>query len=201
MKILYAVYAWMDPLLIFFYRLPENPVAGFFLGTFFLCLLCVIIGEITIITMYRLNRKYYRKLKQETVRMHNLSIKAILAKDKDSYRACNRQANEAFGRYFFAQLGLGASGLWALPFALGWMSQRFHEVSLDLFFTLPGIGKTMGYIPIFILSYILVRILFGKLKPWLPWVYRFDFRRETDNEGEKMVSWTDVERHGGFPDR
>jgi hypothetical protein len=59
----------------------------------------------------------------------------------------------------------------------------------------------MGYIPIFILSYILVRILFGKLKPWLPWVHRFDFRRETDNDAEKMVSWTDIERHGGFPDR
>jgi hypothetical protein len=201
MKTLYAIYAWIDPLLIFFYRLPENPVAGFFLGTFFLCLLCVIIGEITIIIMYRFNRNYYRKLKQETVRMHNLSIKAILAKDKESYGACNRQANEAFGRYFFAQLGLGASSLWALPFALGWMSQRFHDVSLELFFTFPGIGNAMGYIPIFILSYILVRIFFGKLKPLLPWMYRFDFRREINNDDEKMVSWTEVERHGGFPDR
>lgn len=201
MKILYAVYAWLDPLLIFFYRLPENSLAGFFLGTFFLCFLCVIIGEVTIIALYRLNRNYYKKLKEETVRMHNLSIKAILAKDKESYRACNRQANEAFGRYFFAQLGLGASALWTLPFALGWMSQRFHEVSFELLFSVPGIGKTMGYIPIFILCYILVRIFFGKLKPWMPWLYRFDFRRHTENQGEKMVSWTDVERHGGFPDR
>ena len=201
MKTLYAVYNWLDPLLIFFYRWPDNPVAGFFLGTFFLCLLCVIIGEITIIGLYRLNRNYYRKLKKETVRMHNLSIKAILAKDKESYRACNRQANEAFGRFFFAQMGLGASGLWALPFALGWMSQRFQDVSLDLIFPLPGIGNAMGYIPIFILSYILTRIIFGKLKPFLPWVYRFDFRRDQDGEGEKMVSWSDVERHGGFPDR
>lgn len=201
MKTLYAVYAWLDPLLIFFYRLPENSMAGFFLGTFFLCLLCVIIGEITIIIVYRINHSYYKKLKQETVRMHNLSVKAILAKDKESYRACNRQANEAFGRFFFAQLGLGASGLWAIPFALGWMSQRFHNISLDIFFTVPGIGKSIGYIPVFILSYILVRIVFGKIKPWLPWVYRFDFRRSVDNDGEKMVSWSEVERHGGFPDR
>ncbi len=205
MKTLNAVYAWLDPFLIYFYRLPENSLTGFFLGTFFLCFLCVLLGEITIILVYRINKNYYRKLKKETVRMHNLSVKAILAKDKESYRVCNRQANEAFGRYFFAQFGLGASSLWPLPFALGWMSQRFHNVSIDILFTFPGIGNTMSYVPLFILSYILTRIIFGKLKPRLHWVYRFDFRREKDNEtgdgDEKMVSWTEVERHGGFPDR
>jgi hypothetical protein len=201
MKTLNAIYNWLDPLLIFFYRLPENSVAGFFLGTSFLSFLCVIIGEITIIIIYRINQNYYRKLKKETVRMHNLSVKAILAKDKESYKACNRQANEAFGRYFFAQLGLGASSLWPLPFALGWMSNRFQDVSFNFHFTIPGIGNTVGYIPIFILSYILIRIMFGKLKNRLPWVHRFDFRRKIHHEDEKMVSWSEVESHGGFPDR
>lgn len=195
------LYLRIDSLLIFWYRLPENPVTGFFLGTVFLCFLCVIIGEATIIGVYYLNRNYYRKLKKETVRMHNLSIRAILAKDKESYTACNRRANEAFGRYFFAQMGLGASALWPLPFALGWMSQRFHSVVFNVFVNIYGIGDTVGYITIFILSYILVRIAFGKLKPRLPWVYRFDFRRAENDEDEKMVSWADVERHGGFPGR
>lgn len=185
----------MDPFLIFTYRMFQDATAGFFFGTALLSFYCVILGKMTLSILSLVNRSYHRGLKSQTVTMHNLSVKAILRKDKDSYRACNQQANDAFGKYFFSQIGLGASALWPLPFAMGWMSLRFNGID----FKLLGTSWTLGFAGIFILLYILIRIATGYLFDQIPFVKRRD-KVFSESGEERMVNWKEVELHGGFPE-
>lgn len=132
--------------------------------------------------------------------MHNLSVKAIVVKDKDGYRACNKQANEAFGKYFFNMITQGAAFLWPVPFALGWMATRFSQVEFELLFSLPLIGDTVGFAAVMIPMYILFRIGWNKLKPHL-----FFFNRDPgvglDQGEEEMIKWEDIHKHRGLPQR
>jgi hypothetical protein len=153
------IFIFMDPLLIVFYRIFENPAAGFFFGTFMLSLFCIILGRMTSAIIYRINRGYYLDLAEETQKMHDLSLMALRLKDKETYKALNKEANDAFGRYFFSQLAMGACMLWPIPFALGWMDTRFAELG----FVLPIVGGNVRYIFIFIMFYIVSRLLFSKL--------------------------------------
>lgn len=185
MQIIDTILLLVDPFLIFPFRITDISLLGFYIGTFALALNCVLLGRVTILGIMRINRTHYGKLEKETVHMHNLSVKAILAKDKDSYRACNKEANEAFGKYFFSQVGLGASLLWPIPFALHWMNMRFQWVS----FPLPFGTASLNYAAIFILLYILARILFSKVSNYLPPVFR---TAQESAEKEKMILWSDI---------
>lgn len=160
-----SMFTYLDPILIFPYRMFENPMTGFLTGTFILCLWCVMIGDLSARLIFRINRSYYRRLEKETLDMHDLSIKALLCKDKESYKACNKEANDAFGRYFFAQIAAGASVLWTVPLGMGWMQTRFQDVGFPLVFPLSSIlGESTGYPSVFILLYIFCRILFKYIR-------------------------------------
>lgn len=200
MSIWSDLYALLDSLLIAPFRAFEIPIVGFYFGTFILCLWCILLGELTFRLAALANRSYINKLRAEAVKMHNLSIKAIVVKDKDNYRACNKQANEAFGKYFFNMITHGAAFLWPVPFALGWMSTRFSQVEFELGFSLPIIGDTLGFAAVLICMYILCRILWARLKPHL-----FFFNRDPgvglDEGEEEMIKWEDVNKHRGLPDR
>ena len=150
----------LDPYLIWWYRLPENAYVGFFLGTFILALLCVILGEVTVSLAYRLVGKRLEDLTAESLKYQDLSIEAAKAGDKASYKAANKMANEAFGMSFFSQMAVSMARLWPLPFALAWMQTRFTEVD----FPLPYIGLAIGYIGVFILVYVVVYFLFKRVK-------------------------------------
>ncbi len=191
------LYVLLDTFLIFPYRLFEHPLAGFFAGTAVLCIWTVLLGELTVPLLLRFNRRHLQRQKSEMTRMHNLSIKAILAKDKPSYTACNKIANEAFGRYFFAMFGVSAASLWPAPFALGWLATRFQQIELELLFTLPLIGQTAGFATVFVPMYILTRILSAKLKR--RWGWGVDIASVIQTK-EKMVHWGDIEKHGRFPE-
>lgn len=91
----------LDPYLIWFYRLPGNAYAGFFLGTFILALICLLLGQLTISAAYRLAGKHLDAVAAETLKYQDLSIEAAKAGDKTSYKAANKMANEAFGKSFF----------------------------------------------------------------------------------------------------
>jgi hypothetical protein len=164
MAFMNETWLWIDRILIFPYRVPENPMIGFLIGTFVLALWCALIGEFTLAALWLINRSHLGSLRRETVAMHNLSLRAILSKDKESYTACNKQANEAFGRYFFAQIGLGAAALWPLFFALAWMQTRFAEVTFPLPYPLNILTPAAGYVFIFFLSYLLARIFLRNLR-------------------------------------
>ncbi len=132
--------------------------------------------------------------------MHNLSVKAIVLKDKENFRACNKQANEAFGKYFFNMITQGAAFLWPVPFALGWMATRFSQVEFELLFSLPMIGDSVGFAAVMIPMYILCRIGWGKLKPHL-FFFNMDPGVGLDQGEEEMIQWEDINKHRGLPER
>lgn len=191
----------LDQFLISPYRLFAEPIIGFYFGTFILCLWCTLIGELMSLGVGRMNRAYLKQLEQESIRLHNLSVKAIIHKDKESYRACNKMANEAWGKYFFATIAQGAASLLPVPFALAWMATRFQAVEFELAFPIPLLPETVGYPAVFLPMYILVRICFAKLKPWLPLFHHDDAPklRRPGQEEEKMITWADVDKHKGLP--
>jgi hypothetical protein len=170
-----SFYPYIDQLIIPFYRLTGLTILNFYLGTFVLTIMAVVLGEFTISLYFLFNKKDIDQGTEEMISMQNLSILALKHGDKRSYKLCNKNANEAFGRIFFKQIAMASSSLWPVPFALGWMQMRFADVDLPLPFAVPAIGGTVGYTFIFIPIYILAKIIFGKIGPHLPyfsWIHR-----------------------------
>lgn len=193
MGILSNLYFWLDAFLIFWYRIPDNPMLGFLLGTAALSFFVTVIGWYTADAAASLTKSHLQKLKKETVSMHNLSMKAIAVKDKASYTSCNKMANDAFGRYFFAQAGLGAAALLPVPFALGWLQERFYEVVFPIPVRIPKIGNTVTPILVFILLYILIRILAHPLRNRLLSARKpSTLFGQTEADDEKMLSLSDL---------
>jgi hypothetical protein len=160
----------IDPFLIVPYRLTGDALAGFLIGTFCLCMICVVLGELTISAGIRLNRKHLQELKQEVSQKERLSFQAYAEEDRVSYKALNKAANDAWGRYFFTMAAYSGGILWPVPFALAWMQSRFQEVAFGLIFPLNRLlGDNVGYPFIFIPMYILARIVFKYLRPRLPY--------------------------------
>jgi hypothetical protein len=145
------------------YRWPDNPLAGWWLGTCALALWAVLLGEISLGIAVRFNRFHIQSLEQDMVDRHHQSINALKSGDKLAYRAVNKLANEAYGKTFFLQLAMACSSLWPAALALAWLQTRFSRVGFPFLTE----SRTVGYPFIFIALYILVRILFGKIKPYL----------------------------------
>lgn len=155
----------LDQVLIVFYRITGSPTFDFLLGTFLVALLTVVIGEFTISIAYLVNRKHLQKLNARMVEMNNASVAALKSREKAEYKAKNKEANDAFGRVFFNAIALSAACLWPVFFALAWMQLRFVDVRLPVTFT----GLEANYVVVFLVAYILARILFGTLRPRLPY--------------------------------
>jgi len=157
--------AILDPFLIVLYRLTGNPMADYFLGTFLLALLAVVVGEFTISIVFKVNKAHLDRLNVRVEKMKRLSSEALAIGDQEGYKACNKEGNDAFGQLFFNKFGLSAASLWPIFFALAWMQERFAEIGLPL----PWIGWEINYFIFFLMCYILARILFGRIKRKLPY--------------------------------
>jgi hypothetical protein len=155
----------LNPFLIHLYRLTGYPLADYFLGTFLLAFLTVLVGELTISLVFRVNRKHLEALNEKVDRMNRLSEQALQQGDEKSYRAVNKEGNDAFGHLFFNKFGLSTAALWPIFFALAWMQGRFALISLPI----PFLGWGLNYLALFILCYIMTRIIFNRLKPRLPY--------------------------------
>jgi hypothetical protein len=200
MEIFDQLYVYLDAFLVAPYRYFTIPIVGFYVGTLLLCLWCIVIGELTYRIANWANKAHMNKLRGQAVKMHNLSIKAIALKDKENYRSCNTEANEAFGKYFFNMITQGAAFLWPVPFALAWMGTRFSGVEFELPFALPITGDTLSYAAVPVNMYILCRILWGEIRPYVPFFKQIP--RVGLNEGaEEMISWGDLGKTGKLPDR
>ena len=161
---------WIDAILIAPFRWPGNALIGFWLGAFCLSLHCVVIGEFTISIAMRYNRSHIVKLKTEIAEREALSFQAYEAGDRAGYKALNKQANDAWGKHFFTMAAYSAGMLWPVPFALGWLHGRFHEVEFALIWPLCLVlENAVSYPFLFIPLYILTRILFGRVRKWLPY--------------------------------
>jgi hypothetical protein len=165
---MHPVFLFLDPYLIWFYRITGHARIDFILGTFTLALMAVIIGELNIALAYLVARRRIERVTDEAVKYQNLSIEALKAGDKGAYRAANRLANDAFGHSFFMQIALSAAFLWPAGFCLAWMSQRFW----DLEFPLPFIPYSLGYIGVFLILFIGAYFVFKPVKYRIPYFHR-----------------------------
>lgn len=155
----------LDNLLIVLYGVTGNPLFDYFLGTFLVALLAVIIGEFTISVVYLVNRKHLEGLNATMATHHNLSIAALKSGDKKEYQVQNKQASDAFGKVFFNSIALGAAHLWPCFFVLAWMQVRFADLRIPVLFT----EWTVNYVFVFLVCYVLARILFNIMRPRLPY--------------------------------
>ena len=159
----------IDAFLISPYRWPKNPVIGWWLGTSILAMWCTLLGGITQTLANRANRPAMEEASREMVERHYQSLNALKSGDKPVYKDINKLANEAYGRSFFLQLAMACASLWPVPFALAWMHTRFSAVDFPLPLAVPLIGEKVSYPFLFIPLYILLRIVFGKLRSHLPY--------------------------------
>jgi hypothetical protein len=160
----------IDGFLIFFYRLTGDAFADYIIGTMVLAFICVTIGELSVSLAIRYNKPYLDSMSKEMREKERLSIEARQAGDQAGYQALNKAATDVWGKHFFTMVAYSAGILWPLPFALGWMQTRFADVTFDLAFPLSLIfGKSVGYIFTFIPIYILCRIFFKYMRPYLPY--------------------------------
>ena len=159
------MYGFLDGLLIQLYRITGFPLLDYYLGTFLLAGLAVIVGEFTISLVFKANKSHLERLNNRVEKLERLSEEALRRGDPHSYQAVNREGNDAFGHLFFNQFGLSAAYLWPVFLSLAWMRDRFSEVDLPL----PWIGWQINYMVFFLLCYIPARILFNRLKGRLPY--------------------------------
>lgn len=155
-------YHFLDPHLIWFYRLTGHAGLDLVIGTLVLAVMALLIGELCVFLAFRFIRKHVDGYAEEACRYQTLSMDALKAGNKEAYTAANKLANDAFGHSFFQQLTLSAAFLWPVFFALAWMQYRFLEVE----FPIPGTNWSMGFIGIFIVIYIAAYLLMKRL-PWL----------------------------------
>lgn len=161
MEYVLYLYSVMDTFLMYFYRLPDNPLLGYFLGTFLLSIACVIIGKYSISITSRFNKETIDHDFQEVEHYQNLSVEALKTGDKAAYKACNSIANDAYGRNFFSQIALSASSLWTVFIALGWMQYRFSGITFKSPLSLFCNDCTIGYGVTFFGCYVIARLVIG----------------------------------------
>ncbi len=152
-----------DSLLINFYQLTGSPLWNYFIGTFLLAFLSVLIGHATLSFVYRVNRKHLERLATDTEKLTQLSLDAMDLGDRKNYKAINKEASDSYGQLFFNRFGLSAATLWPTFFALAWMQERFARIVIPV----PWLGFSANYFVVFLFSYLLARIVFGRGKKYL----------------------------------
>lgn len=186
----YEFYQAIDPVLIFAFRLIEPPILGYLLGNLYIALICALLGELTLALLFKVNRKHYQEQNKEMMRNQSISIQALMQKNKEDFKAANRLANDAFGRSFFAGIAFSSSSLWPVPFALGWLGFRFGHLDFELLFPLPLLGESVSYTAVFLLTYILARIMGTKLRKRL--FAPAATAAQEDDVHEQYYTWKDL---------
>ncbi len=178
----------IDPYLIWFYRLTGYSLVDFFIGTFVLAWITLLLGEMTISLSFLVVRDRINRVNERMDRYQTLSMEALERGDQQAYQAANKVANDEFGRSFFMQIALSAAFLWPIFFALEWMGLRFTDVEFELLFC----PRSMGFTGIFILMYALAYVIFRNIKHRLPY-FRY-VKNVIDSHGQ-----TDLNRQSGAP--
>ncbi len=162
---MHQIFLTFDSHMIRLYQLTGYTLVDFFLGTFVLALAAEIIGELTSSVAFLGVRKYIESSTDEMIRFQNLSMDALAVGDGATYTACNKLANDAFGKTFFMQVSLSAALLWPVPFVLAWMQTRFSDVEFQLLF----VDYSVGYLCVFITLYAAAYLIFKRIKCRLPY--------------------------------
>jgi hypothetical protein len=157
---MHPLYLFLDPYLIWFYRLTGSAAANFLLGTFVVAVLSLLVGEVTSFLASLVVRRHFEEVAGEAKKYQDLSMEALKAGDRPAYEAANQLANDAFSKSFFMQVALSATFFWPIFFVLGWMQYRFLEVQ----FPIPFTGWSLGYIGAFIIIYVVAYFSFKRVK-------------------------------------
>ncbi len=162
-------YLFIDPWIIPLYRMTGITMADYMIGTFCLSLAAVLLGEVTVSIALRANKPYIRGLSDRILVKEAMAGAAFRTGDMAGYKALNKEATDAWGKKFFAMIAHSAAILWPVPFALGWMQTRFAGVDFPVTFPFTLVTDSVGYTFSFFPIYILGRIVFGRLRPHLPY--------------------------------
>lgn len=158
-----------DPWLIAPFRWLPSATAGYILGVIVLALYCVIIGDLSATLVTYFNTKYIKKIQGKMDHHHHLSEQALMRGDKESFKAVNSQALDAFGHSFSLGAAIFCVSIWPMPFALAWLNLRFADAPLELAVHLPFLGNTIEYFPSFLLLYISVRMIYSSIMRRFTW--------------------------------
>ena len=149
-----------DAILISLYRLTGDPLWDYFIGTFLLALLSVLVGQGTAFLVLNANRNHLENLDSRFATLNRLTASAMELGDKQSYKSLNKEANDAYGQVFFNRFGLSAASLWPVFFALEWMQEHFAHILIPI----PFPNFKANYFIIFLGSYIMARIFFSRAR-------------------------------------
>ncbi len=152
----YAIPNWLDVILIAPFRWPNEAHLGFWLGCGMLALYCALLGKGIYTLFWNVHGKYYGTMHNDVQHYHKVSMHALHAGNKEVYFAANKLAHEHFGKHFFARASVSMASLVPVPFALAWLSLRFEGITL---YTIPFTQVHMGYVFVFLVCYICVRIV------------------------------------------
>ncbi len=184
---------YLDKVFIPFYRLVEDPVLAYFLGTFLLAALCVVLGELLVGLAVYMNRHHVKKLTNDLIHWNNLAVEAVKKGDNESYHTFNKEANDVYGKLFFLSIAHSAACLVPIPFVLAWMQMRFGTVEFPLPFNVPGLGSSVNYIFTFVVLYLPAYWLFKKFKGRLPVFSKIEeIIKESGRAVQEMKSLADV---------
>jgi hypothetical protein len=153
---------FIDPVLIIPFRMFDSPMTGWWVGNLCLAAWTVLIGEITMAIVGRINRSVVSANLDKTMYYHEQSMKAKQAGDEKAYKGINKLANEAYGKSFFLLMATGMAALWPAFFAVAWLDERFGDIS----FIMPAWtgGLELNFVAPFILIYISLRVAWAKAK-------------------------------------
>jgi hypothetical protein len=155
----------IDPVLITPYRFFSSPMLGWWVGTSILALWAVLLGELTMVAAYRLNRQAMDKSTEKALYYQEQSLKAKQINDEKSYKMINKLANEAYGKSFFLSMAMGMGSLWPAFFAAAWLNERFKHIV----FALPSWigGFELNFLAPFIFIFIILRIFLYLSRPYI----------------------------------
>jgi hypothetical protein len=185
-----SLYLFLDPYLIWFYRLTGQTGWNFLIGTSVVAVLALMLGEFTSFLASLMVRRYFTQVAGEAKKYQDLSMEALKAGDRPAYEAANKLANDAFNKSFFMQLALSATFFWPIFFMLGWMQERFQGIEIPLVV----VPYSLGFVGIFIILYALAYFLFKRVKYRLPYFRRIKGILDANNlQGGNSPALTGVQ--------
>jgi hypothetical protein len=150
-----STFAAIDRTLLALFAAGNDPVVGYLLGTAVLALVAAVASILTLAVARRIAGSAGTASTEEARHYQQLSQRALAAGNGDAYRACNRLANEAFGRSFFLNAAWAMGSLWPAFFAAGWIQMHFASVRFP-------IGPLeLGPLAPLVMLYIAWRLLLG----------------------------------------
>lgn len=184
-----SLYLFLDPYLIWFYRLTGQTGWNFLIGTSVVAVLTLMVGEFTSFLASLMVRRHFTQVAGEAKKYQDLSMEALKAGDRPAYEAANKLANDAFNKSFFMQLALSATFFWPIFFMLGWMQYRFA----DLEFPIPYLHFSLGYIAVFLFLLVAAYFVFKPVKYRIPYFRRIQAMLDASSHAAKeMKSFADL---------